>query len=68
MAEWPILSEKKSGAEPLAATRIIRLQIQMPAPQKNKELYGFKHGTIAQLASFVDYFVRDVSPIEVGPV
>ena len=68
MAEWPTLSEKKGGVEALAATRIIRLQMQMPAPQNNKELYGFNHGAIAPPASFVDHFVRDVSPIEVGPV
>lgn len=36
MAEWPTLSEKKGGVEPLAATRIIRLQMQMPAPQKTR--------------------------------
>lgn len=37
-------------------------------PAKNKELYSFNHGAIAPPASFVDHFVRDVSPIEVEPV
>lgn len=36
MAEWSTLSEKKGGVDPLTATRIIRLQMQMPATQKTR--------------------------------
>lgn len=68
MAEWPTLSEKKDGVEPLAATRIIRLQMQMPTPQKARSFAASSMGAIASPASFVDHFVRDISPIEVGPV
>lgn len=64
----PTLSEKKSETEPLAATRIIRYKYGCRLRNKFRELYGSRHGTIVPPTSFVDHFVRDVSPIEVRPV
>lgn len=46
MAEWPTLSEKKDGVEPLAATRIIRLQMQMPTPQKARSFAASSMGQL----------------------